>query len=80
MNSILADGKGGFWLGGQTALVHWHDGISETYPIQGLKSNAGQPGIVGSGAWYRWIPLGRHFADGPGRGLGRLIDGASNHL
>ena len=47
VNSLLADGKGGFWLGGQTALVHWHDGVSETYPIEALKSNVGQPGIVG---------------------------------
>ena len=28
---LLADGKGGFWLGGQTALVHWHAGESEKY-------------------------------------------------
>ena len=32
---LLADGKGGFWLGGQTALVHWHDGVSETYRTEG---------------------------------------------
>ena len=61
VNSILADGKGGFWLGGQTALVHWHDGVSETYPIRGLKSNVGHPGIASSGAWSRWISLGRHI-------------------
>ena len=24
IESLLADGKGGFWLGGETALVHWH--------------------------------------------------------
>ena len=23
-NALLADGEGGFWLGGQTSLVHWH--------------------------------------------------------
>ena len=46
-DSLLSDGKGGFWLGGQTALVHWHDGVSETYPIEALKSNAGQMGING---------------------------------
>ena len=44
VDSLLADGKGGFWLGGQTALVHWHDGVSETYPIEALNSNAGQAG------------------------------------
>src|ERR1700720_2536424 len=35
INSLLADGKGGFWLGGSTALVHWHDGVSETYRTKG---------------------------------------------
>ncbi|MGO9433645.1 MAG: two-component regulator propeller domain-containing protein, partial [Terracidiphilus sp.] len=75
VNSILADGKGGFWLGGQTALVHWHSGAAETYPIEGLKSNAGQTGIEGlargpDGSF--WVGILR---DGPGRGLGRLIRG-----
>ena len=75
INSLLGDGKGGFWLGGQTALVHWHEGVSETYPIEALKSNAGQPGIAGlarapDGAL--WVGI---LADGPGRGLGRLING-----
>jgi PAS domain S-box-containing protein len=45
IDSLLPDGKGGFWLGGQTALVHWHDGVSETYPNAALKSNEGLPGI-----------------------------------
>jgi signal transduction histidine kinase/ligand-binding sensor domain-containing protein len=31
VNSLLADGKGGFWLGGEGTLVHWHAGVSETY-------------------------------------------------
>jgi len=75
VNSILTDGKGGFWLGGQTALVHWHDGVSETYPIEALKSNVGQPGIAGlargpDGAL--WIGI---LAAGPGRGLGRFTNG-----
>ena len=46
IDSILADGKGGFWLGGQTALVHWHDGVSDIYPIEALIFNVGQHGIV----------------------------------
>ena len=33
VNSLLADGKGGFWLGGEGALVHWHAGVSETYNL-----------------------------------------------
>ena len=75
VNSILADGKGGFWLGGQTSLVHWHNGVSETYPIEGLKSNAGRAGIAGLARGpdgSLWV--GTHRA-GPGRGLGRLING-----
>ncbi len=75
VNSMLADGKGGFWLGGQTALVHWHDGVSETYPIEGLKSNAGRAGIAGLARGLDgslWVGILR---DGPGRGLGRLING-----
>ena len=75
LSSILADGKGGLWLGGQTTLVHWHDGVSETYPIEGLKSNGGQTGIAAlargpdGSLWVGIRPTG------PGRGLGRLING-----
>jgi ligand-binding sensor domain-containing protein len=75
VNSILADGKGGFWLGGQTALVHWHSGVAETYPIEGLKSNAGQAGISGLARGpdgTLWVGILR---GGPGRGLGRLTKG-----
>jgi len=75
VNSLLADGKGGFWLGGQTALVHWHDGVSETYPIEALKSNIGHPGIAGLARGpdgSLWVGI---LAAGPGRGLGRLING-----
>ena len=75
LNSILPDGQGGFWLGGQTTLVHWHSGVSETYPIQALKSNVGQTGIAGmargpDGSF--WLGI---FAAGPGRGLGRFTNG-----
>ncbi len=74
VNSILADGKG-FWLGGQTTLVHWHPGVSESYPIEGLKSNAGQTGIAGLARGpdgSLWVGTLR---EGPGRGLGRLTKG-----
>ena len=62
-------GKGGFWLGGQTALVHWHDGVSETYPIEALKSNVGQTGIAGLARGpdgSLWVGI---LAPGPGEGL-----------
>ena len=76
IDSILADGKGGFWLGGQTALVHWHDGVSETYPIAALKSNIGQHGIVSLALGpdgSLWVGI---LAEGPGLGLGQLKHGA----
>jgi len=75
IDSILADGKGGFWLGGQTALVHWHDGASQTFPIEALRSNVGQHG-VGSVALGPdgtvWVGM---LAEGPGLGLGQLKEG-----
>ena len=43
INAILTDGKGGFWLGGQTALVHWHAGISEAYRSEEVRSLARGP-------------------------------------
>ena len=73
IDSILADGAGGFWLGGQTSLVHWHSGISETYPVPALKSNAGQSGIVSLALDHEgtfWVGI---LAEGPGLGLGRLV-------
>ena len=74
-DSLLADGKGGFWLGGQTALVHWHDGVSETYPIEALNSNAGQTGINGLARDREGVLWVGMVAEGRGLGLGRLIGG-----
>ena len=75
LDSLLADGKGGFWLGGQTTLVHWHDGVSETYPIEALKSNAGQLGIVSLARGREGVLWVGIMAEGRGLGLGRLIGG-----
>ena len=75
IDSIVADGKGGFWLGGQTALVHWHDGESQTYPIEALKSNVGQHGVASLALdpdGNVWVGV---LAEGPGLGLGQLKDG-----
>ena len=74
-DSVLADGEGGFWVGGQTALARWRAGVSQIYPIDGLKSNAGDQGIVGlaRGAdGSLWVGIA---AAGPGLGLGRFSDG-----
>ena len=75
IDSILADGNGGFWLGGQTSLVHWRDGVAQTYPVEALRSNVGQHGIVSLASGpdgTLWVGM---LAEGPGLGLGRLQDG-----
>lgn len=75
LDALLADGNGGFWLGGQTALVHWHAGVSETYPLQGVVAN-GAPGILGLARGTDgsiWVGV---FSDGAGHGLARLEEGA----
>ena len=66
--------KGG-WVGGQTALVHWRAGVSQIYPIEGLKSNAGDIGInrLARGPdGSLWVGIA---AAGPGLGLGQLKAG-----
>ena len=75
IDSIVADGKGGFWLGGQTALVHWRDGTSQTYPIEALKSNVGQHGVVSVALGPDGTVWAGMLAEGPGLGLGRLEGG-----
>jgi signal transduction histidine kinase/ligand-binding sensor domain-containing protein len=75
-DALLPDPNGGFWLGGQTALVRWRAGVSETYPIEGLKSNAGNNGIVSLARdpdGTLWVGI---LGTGPGRGLGQWRNGA----
>lgn len=75
IDAIMPDGKGGFWLGGQAALVHWDGRVSETYPIQGLQADTGTPGIVSLARGpdgSLWVGI---FGEGPGRGLARLDRG-----
>ena len=72
--ALLADGKGGFWLGGMRAVVHWHEGASEVYPIEALKSNIGDgvAALALDSEGSLWVGL---LAQGPGKGLGRLEGG-----
>ena len=72
--ALLADGKGGFWLGGQRAVVHWHAGVSEVYPIEALKTNSGDGvnALALDSNGSLWIGL---LPQGPGKGLGRLEKG-----
>ncbi len=72
VDSVLADGHGGFWLGGETALVHWHGGDSETYPIGAPKSSGGDiMGLALAPDGSLWVGIGV----GEGLGLARLQDG-----
>ena len=75
IDAIVADGGGGFWLGGQAALVHWHDGVSEMYAIAGLRSNAGAPGIMSLARGPDgsvWVGI---ISKGSGQGLARFEQG-----
>ena len=74
--ALLSDGDGGFWVGGQTALAHWRAGVSQAYPIEGLKNNAGNNGIsslVRTPDGSLWVGI---QGEGPGQGLGKFQDGA----
>jgi signal transduction histidine kinase/ligand-binding sensor domain-containing protein len=69
IQSILADGSGGFWLGGRSgSLVHWHAGTSEMYKVGGeVQSLAlGPDGSL-------WVGVS---GEGPGLGLQQLKNGA----
>ena len=72
--ALLADGNGGFWLGGQRAVVHWREGVSEIYPIEALKMNSddGVNALALDPDGTLWIGL---LPQGPGKGLGRLENG-----
>ena len=75
-DALLADADGGFWIGGQTSLVRWRPGgASHVYPIDALKSNAGNNGISSLSRTpdgTLWVGI---LAAGPGLGLGQLRDG-----
>ena len=75
-DSILPDGTGGFWIGGDTGLVHWKAGVSEIYEPQALKSHSGQEGIIGVVRNYDgslWVGMP---AAGRGLGLERFSNGS----
>ncbi len=74
IDAILADGSGGFWLGGQAALVHWHGGVSEAYPLKGMRSGAG-PGILALARGRDGSVWAGIYSDGPGLGLAKFEEG-----
>ena len=72
--ALLADGKRGFWLGGQRAVAHWRDGVSEIYPIEALKTNSddGVNALALDRDGTLWVGM---LPSGPGKGLGQLENG-----
>jgi PAS domain S-box-containing protein len=74
--SFLPDGKGGFWIGGDTSLLHWKMGAaSEIYSPQHLQANIGQTGIRSLVEDSDGSLLVGIMAAGPGLGLERLSNG-----
>jgi len=67
INSLLSDGKGGFWLGGAKALVHWHAGQSEMYPSKGQIVS-----LVSDADGSLWVGM---LGEGPGSGLAKWKNG-----
>src|ERR1700678_1337096 len=75
-SSFIPDGKGGFWIGGDTSLLHWKMGAApEIYNPQHLQSNVGQDGIRGLLEDSDGSLLVGIMAEGPGLGLERLRNG-----
>jgi PAS domain S-box-containing protein len=75
-SSFIPDGKGGFWIGGDTSLLHWKMGAaSEVYSPQHLQSNVGQIGIHSLVEDSDGSLLVGIMAAGPGLGLERLSNG-----
>jgi signal transduction histidine kinase/streptogramin lyase len=74
-DSILPDGQGGFWIGNDTALIHWNSGHSSVYGYKALRSNGGRDGIVSlapSSDGSLWVGIAK---SGPGLGLEKFVGG-----
>ena len=74
-DSILPDGEGGFWIGTDTALVHWKADDSKVYVIAAMRSHPGRDGIVSlvsNSDGSLWLGIAR---SGPGLGLERFVRG-----
>ena len=75
-SSFIPDGKGGFWIGGDTSLLHWKmRAVPEIYSPQGLRSNVGQAGIKSLLEDSDGSLLVGIESAGPGLGLERLRNG-----
>src|SRR3984957_4393967 len=75
-SSFIPDGNGGFWIGGDTSLLHWKiDAAAEIYSFQQLQSNVGQFGIRSLVEDSDGSLLVGIVAAGPGLGLERFRNG-----
>lgn len=74
-DALAEDQQGTLWVGGETALLHWKNGLTSILTPRGLNRNAGMEGITG----LAFAPGGTLFVGmgvrGPGLGLQRLIEG-----
>ena len=73
--SLVRASSGSLWLGSSTALTRWRPGSFQTYYPSGLKSNAGQSGIlalVPSSDGSIWVGIA---VRGPGLGLQQFARG-----
>jgi signal transduction histidine kinase/ligand-binding sensor domain-containing protein len=72
---LAQDASSNFWIGGDTALLRWRPGSSQTYRPNALKSNAGVDGVdalsvaADGSLWVGMALTGR------GLGLQHLVDG-----
>jgi len=74
VDTLLPDGNNGFWLGGQTALIHWHGGVSEKYQSKTLKPiGVGIQSLARGPDGSLWVGI---LGEGPGQGLAQFKDGA----
>jgi PAS domain S-box-containing protein len=75
-SSFIPDGNGGFWIGGDTSLLHWKMGAAPAiYSFQQLQSNVGQIGIRSLVEESDGSLLIGIVAAGPGLGLERFRNG-----
>jgi PAS domain S-box-containing protein len=74
--TFIPDGKGGFWIGGDTSLFHWKIGAApEIYSFQQLQSSVGTVGIHSLLENSDGSLLLGIMSAGPGLGLERFRNG-----
>ncbi len=75
-STFIPDGKGGFWIGGDTSLFHWKMGAApEIFSFRQLQSSVGTVGIHSLLANSDGSLLLGMMSAGPGLGLERFRNG-----